>query len=433
MNGSFDVAVIGGGVLGSSISYWLSTRYDADVCVIEAEEGTAYHASRRNTGVVHSPFYLDPKLHHDMANAMIDSRLMWGRLAAKSDIPWSQVGVLEVATRQSELDTLERHMTWGADNGIAKGELELVDANVISKIEPNVKCIGAIRCPGEIATDFGLLTGAIAEHSKIAGTQFVFGYNVASIHHDGQKYSLTSSSGSQIDASLVINCGGSRSLELAKMMGQAKDHTALHFRGEYWRAADEYCSLVGTSVYSVPRYSEYPFLDPHWIVRADGHVEVGPNAVPVSAPTAYEGGGGVSQSVTKLCEILGGKARRLLVDPSFLRMASTEWRSSVSKSAMISRIGTFVPSVRPEMFTKKGESGIRTPIVTPQGEFATKTIELYGDNSCSIINYNSPGATGAPAYSAHLVSRLHDKGYLDLTPKNYSGGIWSESDVERQS
>ena len=432
MQGKYDVAVIGGGVLGTSISYWLSTRYDANVCVIEAESGIAHHASSRNTGVVHSPFYLNPKTSGHMANAMVLSHHMWERLAKKTNTIWSKVGVLEVATNDSQFSTLEKHLKWGLNNGITEKEIKLIESSDVLKLEPNVKCNAAINCPGEVATDFGLLTNALSIESKKSGTQFVFNFNVSDILSDNKINTITSNDGSQIDANFIINCAGGRSLELANMMGHANDYTALHFRGEYWRASEKYRDLVGRSVYSVPQYANYPFLDPHWIVRGDGHVEVGPNAVPVSGPVAYTGSGGISQSITKMCEILSKKSRRLLLDSTFLRMASTEWKSSISKSAMISRIRKFIPLVRPDMFAQRGESGIRTPIVTPQGKITTNTIEIMNDNTCSILNYNSPGATGAPAYSAYIVERLHKGRYLDLKPKNYTDCIWTQSDMDRQ-
>ena len=45
----FDVAIIGGGILGTAISYWISLLYDLRVCVIEKEKNVAIHTSSRNT------------------------------------------------------------------------------------------------------------------------------------------------------------------------------------------------------------------------------------------------------------------------------------------------------------------------------------------------------------------------------------------------
>ena len=57
----YDIAIIGGGILGNTISYWLSMLYDLKICVIEKEPDVALHSSTRNSGVIHYPFYLNPK------------------------------------------------------------------------------------------------------------------------------------------------------------------------------------------------------------------------------------------------------------------------------------------------------------------------------------------------------------------------------------
>src|SRR5216117_1975683 len=56
----WDVAIIGGGILGTSVSYWIGNQHRGRIAVIEKEGDVAVHTSRRNTGVVHRPFYLDP-------------------------------------------------------------------------------------------------------------------------------------------------------------------------------------------------------------------------------------------------------------------------------------------------------------------------------------------------------------------------------------
>src|SRR5213593_3830735 len=56
----WDVTIVGGGILGTSFAYWLANRYDGRIAVLEKESQVAMHTSRRNTGVVHRPFYLDP-------------------------------------------------------------------------------------------------------------------------------------------------------------------------------------------------------------------------------------------------------------------------------------------------------------------------------------------------------------------------------------
>ena len=55
-------------------------------------------------------------------------------------------------------------------------------------------------------------------------------------------------------------------------------------------------------------------------------------------------------------------------------------------------------------------------------------LELSGTNSFHIVNYNSPGATGAPAYAAFVVQKLQQEGFLDYASKPKES-FWSFDDI----
>jgi len=99
---------------------------------------------------------------------------------------------------------------------------------------------------------------------------------------------------------------------------------------------------------------------------------------------------------------------------------------------MIHRVQKFIPKIRPEYFSKRGTAGIRTPLITPEGRFLPDVLELANSSSFHIINYNSPGATGAPAYSAFVVKKIQDEGLLDFT-KKVKRSIWNFDDVLNQA
>ena len=82
-----------------------------------------------------------------------------------------------------------------------------------------------------------------------------------------------------------------------------------------------------------------------------------------------------------------------------------------------------MPKVKPEFFSERGTAGIRTPIITPDGKFLSDVLELEGENSYHILNYNSPGATGAPAYSAYVVRSLQERGLLQYKTRKIDS-IW---------
>ena len=418
------MAIIGGGLLGTCISYWLSSLYDMEVVVIEKESEVAMHTSSRNTGVVHSPFYLNPEKKGKLAKAALVSHELWKRFAEKKGLAWKIVGTLEVALDDTQHKILEKYLKWGVQNGIFEKDLELLDGNEVTKKEPNVSCHSAVFCKTDVAVDYGELTQELKNESVKNGTKFLLNHKVESIENKKEPV-INFENKTQLTSNLVINCAGGYSLDIAKKFSVATEYSSLHFRGEYWIAQKEYTDLVKTNIYSVPNYPDFPFLDPHWILRSDGRSEVGPNAVPVPSPETYSGYvGNVDTFISKLADVVTGNAKKLLMNADFMNLVAKEWLSSVSKVVMIERVQKFIPKIKPEYFSERGTAGIRTPIITPEGKFLPDVIELEGSNSFHILNYNSPGATGAPAYSAYVVKTLQEKGLLDY-PKNLKESIWN--------
>jgi len=425
----YDIAIIGGGILGTSISYWISTLHDLNVCVIEKEEDVGQHSSTRNSGVVHYPFYLNSKRKKNFSKAAFLSHKMWKALANENDIPWVQGGTIEIALDEDQHKTLEKYMTFGKSNGLTEEDISLLDSNELKKKEPNLSCYSGLHCTKEGSTNYGLLTKAITEISKKNGTDFLLKHHVKDVEEGSEETKIIFADNSSLTSKFVINCAGGNSLDIAKQFGLLIDYSDLHFRGEYWVADSTIADLVKTNIYTVPRYTEFPFLDPHWIKKANGQTEIGPNAVPVDSPETYESFIiDISTVISKISDIVSGSSKKLLLNPDFISLISNEFMSSISKSAMVERVQKFIPAVKPENFPKRGTSGIRTPVISPDGEFVSEMKEVEGKNSFHIVNYNSPGATGAPAYSAFVVKQLQEKGILPQ-PKEQKNSIWDFEEI----
>ena len=420
----YDVAIIGGGLLGTSISYWISNLYDAKVVVIEKESEVGMHTSSRNTGVVHSPFYLNPDKKGKLAKAAFLSHEMWKTFAQKKGLPWKMTGTMEVALDEEQHKILEKYMNWGPRNGMSEKNIELLSSSEVIQREPNIRCYSAMHCKTDAVVDYGEFTRKLKEESQKNGTKFLLDRKLESVENLDDYHILSFQNDEKISSKLVINCAGGYSLDVAKKFGLANDYSSLHFRGEYWIANDEYTNLVKTNIYSVPKYPDFPFLDPHWILRVDGKSEVGPNAVPVPSPETYSGYVGDAETlISKITEIVTGNTRKLLLNADFMNLVAKEWLSSLSKTVMIERIQEFIPKIKPEFFSQRGTAGIRTPIITPEGKFLPDVLELESKNSYHILNYNSPGATGAPAYSAYVVKSLQEKGLLQYKTRK-TDSIW---------
>ena len=428
----YDIAIIGGGILGTTISYWISNLYDSSVCVIDKEPDVAKHTSGRNTGVVHTPFYLNPDKKKIFAKSAYISHDLWKTLAIQTQSPWLEIGTIEVAIDESQHKTLEKYQKWGIENGVNEDSLLILDSNELKQKEKNLECYSGLLCKNDVSTDYSKLTQEIKNISTQNSTEFIFQKTVKSFQQKNDSVQINFTDNSSIECKYIINCSGGNSLDIAKQFDLFESHSDLHFRGEYWIADSNYADIVKTNIYSVARHPEFPFLDPHWIKRANGTTEIGPNAVPVPTPETYDGFvTDIQTTISKLGDILTGGAKKLFLNPDFLSLITHEFRSSISKDVMIQRVMNFIPSLEPSYFTKKGTAGIRTPVVSPEGNFIPDVMEREGHNSFHIVNYNSPGATGAPAYSALVVKKLQNKGILN-NPKSQKNSLWDFNSIIEQ-
>lgn len=422
----YRVAVIGGGVLGTSIAYFLAgqARDPGDVALIEQEQAVGRHASSRNTGKVHAPFLYDPAKKKLFVRAASMGFEMWQKFAEAKGMLFKQDGVLEVATDERGIDRLRMYMEWGQANGLEKHELRFLDKKEVTKMEPNVVCESAVLCTKEGSVDYGSFTTALLQDVESFGCALFLGNKVKHVSHN-DAYRITAEQG-EIEAQFVVNAAGGNSIDIAHSMGVGREYTDLHFRGEYWRAPLQYRDLTKLSIYSVPKHPEYPFLDPHWVVRADGRREVGPNAVPVFGPYAYGLGRNLADMIPKIIESLGTGATKIAFDRQFLSLAATELKSSLSKTAMIKRVQEFLPALNPSAFNTRGTAGIRSSVVDSSGRFVPDTLVLQKDSSVHILNYNSPGATGALPIAANIATMLVEMGAL---PVGRVKTLWDPAEI----
>jgi len=412
----FDIAIVGAGVLGVSIAFWLSKLTDCSIALIDKEVGVAAHTSSRNTGVIHRPFYLDPDKKRIFANAAQRSYFLWSNLAAQYRLPWLEVGTLEVAVQDSQLGTLLQYESWAAKNGMEENEVEVLDPSKVKKIEPLVQCAGAIFSKKDTAVNYGVLTNRVFELALKNGVEFIGESELRNVeeNQNGINLVLRKKSGlsSIISCSFMINAAGGNSIDIAHKLGVAKEYTDLHFRGEYWSVDDAFGQNISRNIYSVARHKDFPFLDPHFIVRAAGKREVGPNAVLVFGPNAYTGfSTSKSELLKKIFERPNSPKLKLFTNSQFLSLIWQEWRSSISEKQMCERMRQFIPSLDVRRLQTRGLSGVRSSVIGEHG-FVPEAITMLGKRSLHILNYNSPGATGAPSYSAYTVKKIFREGFI---------------------
>jgi L-2-hydroxyglutarate oxidase len=427
---SYDVSIVGGGILGCAIAYFLSIATDSTIIVMEQEKKVAMHTSSRNTGKVHAPIYYNPEKKSSTATYALMGFDMLKRYCTFHTLPFKEDGVVEIATNEREIDTLLKHIQWAHKNGLRDEDVKFLSKHEMLRIEPNVKCEAGIVCVRDASTDYGLINQKLMEDAIKLGCKTSFENKFRSIRYntntnDNRKMTIKGTV-KDITTDYVINASGGNSLDIAHNLNLAKEYTDLHFRGEYWIAPQKYNALTKRSIYSVPRNTEYPFLDPHWIIRNDGRCEVGPNAVPVFGPYAYTSYDNLMNIVPKIFTSCQKGVLKLFLNKRFLKLVSNEFSSSFSKTNMVNRVRRFLPSLNPHDFKKRGMAGIRTILIDKNGEFASESLVVEDDSSLHILNYNSPGATGALPVAANIARTLVKKNIVSSTTKQINYPFFDE-------
>src|SRR5438445_11091357 len=105
---------------------------------------------------------------------------MWKTFATQRGLPWRPVGTLEVAVRPDQVSRLEKYRDWGLANGMGEDELALLTAEVVRRLEPNIRSHGAIRSKTDTAVDYQVFMQALRQDAERAGAKYALGCNVES-------------------------------------------------------------------------------------------------------------------------------------------------------------------------------------------------------------------------------------------------------------
>ena len=100
----YDVAIIGGGIIGLATALSLTARRSLSLMVVEAEDQLAAHQTGHNSGVIHSGLYYKPGSLK--ARNCVEGREALYRFCEEHRIAFERCGKVVVATRETELPAL---------------------------------------------------------------------------------------------------------------------------------------------------------------------------------------------------------------------------------------------------------------------------------------------------------------------------------------
>ncbi|MEV4744507.1 L-2-hydroxyglutarate oxidase [Streptomyces sp. NPDC049555] len=380
-----DVLVVGGGIVGLSTAYALTRAAPGTrVLVLEKEAGPARHQTGRNSGVIHSGIYYRPGSLK--ARFAVGGAAEMVRFCAEQRLPYEVTGKLIVATGREELPRLHALAQRGRQNGVPVRELGPAQ---IAEFEPAVRGVGALHVATTGICDFPAVARRLAELAGQDGAEVRYGAEVCAVGRREDAVAVRTAAGEVLRGRVLVNCAGLYSDRVARLAGDDPGMRIVPFRGEYFELAPERRGLVRGLVYPVPDPA-FPFLGVHLTRGIDGHVHVGPNAVPALAREGY------GRWTVRPGELAGTVAY-----PGAWQLARRHWRygagevrRSLSRRAFTEAVRRMLPQVTPQDLIP-APAGVRAQAVLPDGSLVDDFLFVRSPRMVHVLNAPSPAATAS--------------------------------------
>jgi glycerol-3-phosphate dehydrogenase len=287
----YDVAVVGGGVVGAAVARALS-RYRLSVVILEKEEDVSFGVSKANSGIVHGGF------HHPLtslkARLEIRGNMMYDRLQEELHFPFRRCGILVAAFTEEEMKTVNLLYEQGTANRSIG--IELCNRERMRHLEPklNPDVVGGLHAPcGGIVEPYRLVF-SLVESALKNGVELLTGFEVASSGLSGgqpagftgtapraagrdagdRSMLIRAADGRRVRARFAVNAAGLYADRVSEALGGER-FTLVARKGEEYLMDRNAGAYTGKVIFPVPSTVSKGILV---IPTVEGTTMVGPTA-----------------------------------------------------------------------------------------------------------------------------------------------------------
>ena len=393
---SFDVVVIGAGIVGISTAWQLKRQQPKlRIAVLEQENRSAPHQTGNNSGVIHSGLYYKPGSLK--AKNCVRGREMLYAFCQEHDIAHERCGKLVLAVEPEELPRLQALYEKGKANGLQG--MKILKREEISEYEPFARGVRALWIQETGIVDYGAVTEKLVELCRNAGVTVQFSTRFLGAEEaDGQLVIQTDQG--EFHCGTLVNCAGLQSDRVAKLSGVHPGLKIVPFRGEYYKIKPQRADMVKNLIYPVPD-PQFPFLGVHFTRMINGEREAGPNAVLAFKREGYKKTDFSMQDMADIA-LYGG----------FWRMSFKHWKMglgefyrSYSKAAFVKALQRMIPEITGDDVVSAG-SGVRAQALEPDGFLADDFRLVEQNKMVHVLNAPSPAATAGLSIGEIIAHRV---------------------------
>jgi glycine cleavage system aminomethyltransferase T/glycine/D-amino acid oxidase-like deaminating enzyme len=215
MKSSARVVVIGGGVGGCAIAYWLTRLGWNDVVLVERADltsGSTFHSA----GLVGQ---LRGSL--SLTRMMMSSVELYRTLGDEVGLEtgWHEVGSLRLASSTERMEELTRQAGWAKTFGLP---LELISAEEAQRLFPPMTTdgvLGAAYLASDGYIDPSQLTFALAEGARRGGAEINASTRVTAIEVERGRVRGVETDRGPVETEVVVNAGGMFAAEIGRLAG----------------------------------------------------------------------------------------------------------------------------------------------------------------------------------------------------------------------
>jgi sarcosine oxidase subunit beta len=225
VNPTYDLCVIGGGIVGCSTAFYAS-RLNLTVLLCERDQ-LASGASGINPGTV----AVATKTPGDNVHLALASmrEFAWLDEVLEHAFDYTRGGSLVIFENEQEREFAERHASALRASGV---DIALVDRGRVREIQPLIDgpVIGALWAPGDVLISSPKLTRALAGAARSAGADIQEETRVDAIHREGDAWHIRFADGSAVSARWIVNAAGVDAPSVARLLGT--DHAIEPCKGQ---------------------------------------------------------------------------------------------------------------------------------------------------------------------------------------------------------
>ena len=361
----YDVAIIGGGVVGCAIARELS-KYRLSVVLIEKEAEVAFATTKTNSGIVHAG-------HHSSADTLkgrlvVKGNDMFDKLQEDLGFGFTRCGEIVVARNEEDLKTLDELKALGDSKGV-RG-LELWSSERLQKEEPNlsISLKGALYAPTAGVINPYEFAFSLIESAQNNGVELMVESPVTAIEKSNDSLTVETP-GKTVRSRFVLNCAGVFADKIAGLV-DVHDFTIHPRKGEEYMLDKGLEGIVKRLVFPVPRGASKGILI---IPTYDGTIMVGPTAEETDdrydVSTSEKGAQEVFDFVSSICPSI--HPRHTIAEFAGLRAASNTGDFIIGPTSVPGFINV---------------AGIQSPGLTASPAIALYVLDILGREGLELIS-----------------------------------------------